>query len=228
MRGSIIGRDTPLWKARNGRLSEDDLASVVKALRVGAVVVVPTETVYGLAVDPAAAGALEALAALKQRPADKQFPLQVASIDDLARAVGPVPRSACLLFGRFSPGPITVVFRTEIGSTYCLQGGMVGVRIPDHSTMLAILRACGRPLAVTSANVSGYPPAITAAQAIAAVPDALGGVVDAGPCRLAVASTVVQLDEGSARILRSGAIGAHELQVALQDMDPECSLVIDG
>jgi L-threonylcarbamoyladenylate synthase len=195
------------------------VSAAVTALRAGDLVGIPTETVYGIAVRPDEAG-LERLVDAKRRPTEKGFQLIVDGLDQVDPHVlvsGPAARLAA----RFWPGPMTLALPLRPGRHLpdLLTGGRVtiGVRIPDHPVPRAIARAFG-PIAVSSANLSGHAPALTVPQLLDAVGAALRLVIDDGPVRGAVPSTVVGIDEaGGMTIFRTGAISREQLEAALEE-----------
>jgi len=180
------------------------VAAAAAAVAAGEVIVLPTETVYGLAVDPWRPGASERLFAVKGRPRDVVLPLLVAGPDqavDVAAGLDPVARA---LMERFWPGSLTIVVaaRPGLGADLGGDGTTVGLRCPDHPVTRAVCAAAG-PLALTSANRHGEPPARTAAQAASLPGVAL--VVDGGPCG-GEPSTVVDATASPPRLLRAGAV----------------------
>lgn len=186
-----------------GRPDPGAIAQAVAALRRGDLVVVPTETVYGVAADPRVPGALAKLRGAKGRPADKPIARLVPDLAS-ARAEGAALGVAAeRLARRFWPGPLTLVARSP--------GGAVGYRVPDHAVTLLVLRAAGAALAVTSANLSGEAPAVTASQAVASLGEHVALVLDAGPSPGGVPSTVVRADGERVEILREGAIGRERI-----------------
>jgi tRNA threonylcarbamoyl adenosine modification protein (Sua5/YciO/YrdC/YwlC family) len=196
----------------------DALERAAAALRRGEVIAIPTETVYGLAVLPQQAP-LERLLAAKQRSADKGIQLLVDSIDQAAGLATLTP-AAEQLARAFWPGGLTLVLerRPDVGLPLLLGGGRptLGIRLPDHDLPRALARLLG-PIAASSANVSGQPPATTAALVLATLGDVLGLVVDGGAVRGGVASTVVDCAANPAApaILREGAIPVVEIFRAL-------------
>jgi L-threonylcarbamoyladenylate synthase len=181
------------------------LAAAVAALRQGALVIVPTETVYGLAADARNPAAREKLFEAKGRPPDKPVALLAAGVSELERHVAKLAPAARRLAEKFWPGPLTLVLDSP--------AGWLGFRVPDHPVMLALLRAWGGVLAVTSANRSGAPPATTAGAALAALAPFVALALDAGPSGGGVPSTVVKVDGERVEILREGAIPAEQLGV---------------
>jgi L-threonylcarbamoyladenylate synthase len=193
------------------------LASAAAALAAGGIVGLPTETVYGVAVLPRPL-ALEALLAAKQRPAEKGVPLLVDALDQVGRLVV-VPREARRLAERFWPGALTLVLPLVDGHGLpaALTGGRdsLAVRLPDHPVPRSLARRLG-PLAVSSANRSGEPEARSAEELLGQLGASLAAVLDDGPVRGGVASSVVAVEtSGAVRILREGAIAAHVIEAAL-------------
>jgi L-threonylcarbamoyladenylate synthase len=194
----------------------ESLALAAKALRAGAVVAVPTDTVYGLAVDPSQPEAVAQLFALKERPTDVALPVLVDGRHQVAMVAGPLDSAAEHLAGRYWPGPLTLViprrrtFVTDLGGPPSGRH-TVGVRWPDHPVVRALCRDLG-PLAVTSANRHGVPPAARAGEvaAIFAGREELAVVLDGGVCE-GVPSTVVECRGPALRCLREGAIPWSEL-----------------
>ncbi len=180
------------------------LDEALTALRGGGLVIVPTETVYGLAADDRNPAALAQLFEAKGRPQDKPIALLAAGVDELERHGAKLPPAARRLAAKFWPGPLTLVLDSP--------AGWLGFRIPDHPATLALLRAWGGVLAVTSANRSGEPPATTAAAALAALAPFVALALDAGPAAGGVPSTVVKVDGERVEVLRAGAISEEEIR----------------
>jgi L-threonylcarbamoyladenylate synthase len=187
------------------------LREAAAALADGAVVAVPTDTVYGLAVDPAQPEAVERLFALKGRPADVPLPVLVAGSEQVAQVAGRLEVAALALAERYWPGPLTLVVPRRPGFTVDLGGPpaarqTVGVRRPDHPVVVALCELLG-PLAVTSANLHGNQPATSALEVVQAFAgsDQPEMVLDGGVCD-GVPSTVVECRGPASRCLREGAL----------------------
>jgi len=186
------------------------------ALADGAVVVVPTDTVYGLAVDPTQPEAIQRLFALKGRPAEVPLPIVVAGDEQVALVAGTLEAAARGLAERYWPGPLTLVvprrpaFTVDLGGPPAVRG-TVGVRRPDHAVLVALCELLG-PLAVTSANLHGAPPATTPAEVLQAFSgsDRPALVLDGGACD-GLPSTVVECRGPSSRCLREGALPWSEI-----------------
>lgn len=174
------------------------------ALRAGAVVALPTDTVYGVAVALDVPGATGALFDLKRRPHDVDLPVLVDSVQQ-ARRLADLDQRAVDLTDRFWPGPLTLVVprRTGLDVDLGRSEGTVGLRCPDHDLVRALCQQVG-PLATTSANLHGQPPAHSAAEVVAQLGDELL-VIDGGECRGAP-STVVDATAPELRLLRQGAV----------------------
>jgi L-threonylcarbamoyladenylate synthase len=194
----------------------ESLDLAIAALRGGAVVAVPTDTVYGLAADLSRPLAVEKLFALKERPTEVPVPVLVAGSEQVAALCGPLGRAAEHLAARYWPGPLTLVvprrrtFVADLGGPPSARQ-TVGVRWADHPVTQALCRQLG-PLAVTSANRHGTPPANRAGQ----VRDMFSGegglamILDGGRCE-GMPSTVVECRGPALRCLREGSIPWSEL-----------------
>jgi L-threonylcarbamoyladenylate synthase len=193
------------------------LERAADALRGGGIVALPTETVYGLVVLPDERGVARLIAA-KQRSADKGIQLLVDSIEQ-ARALAVVPAVAERLAAAFWPGPLTLVVprRTDVSLPAALGGGRptLGIRLPDHDVPRRLARELG-PLAASSANISGQPDATTAELVLASLGDVVAVILDDGPVKGGVPSTVVDctVPEGGVRILRVGALSEAQILAA--------------
>jgi L-threonylcarbamoyladenylate synthase len=187
---------------------DDGRTEAVRVLRAGGIVALPTDTVYGIAVDIATPRGIERLFDAKRRPADRAVMLLLA---DAAQAadLAAWPAAAVALSGAFWPGGLTVVVpqRPDVRLPPALTGGRptIGLRVPDHPSPRALAAGVG-PLPVTSANLSGVPAAGTAAEIQAQLGDAIDLILDGGPSHGGPASTVVDCSGDVPRILRVGAI----------------------
>jgi len=170
-------------------------------LEAGELVVVPTETVYGIACDPAH---LEKLYAAKERERGKPIARLAASLEQVEAFGAQFGKHGRALAEKYWPGPLTLVLETP--------EGMTGFRVPAHEAPLALARAFGRPIALTSANKSGGADAVSAQEAFQSLEAAVALFLDAGECSGKVPSTVVQCSENSVKILREGAVSKAEIE----------------
>jgi L-threonylcarbamoyladenylate synthase len=183
-------------------------AAGVAALEAGAIVALPTDTVYGIAVALDTPGGIEALFAAKKRPPERGIALLIADAAQAA-TIAEWPATAAALADAFWPGGLTLVVpqRADVAWPPVLTGGAptIGLRVPDHAAPRVLAAAVG-PLPTTSANRSGQPEAADAAAIIEQLGDAIALVIDGGPARGGPASTVVDCSVDPPRILRVGGI----------------------
>jgi len=190
--------------------------AAVAALRTGAVVAVPTDTVYGLAVDPTIPGGTDMLFALKDRPRSLELPVLVASVEQAEELAGPAGLSemARHLADVFWPGALTIVVLRRHGLAWDLGGGArtIGLRVPDHAVARALCGEVGA-LATTSANVHGEAPCTDAAAVVRAFGPTVV-VVDGGRCDGAPSTVVSVLDD--VQCLREGAVAWGDVLAAVR------------
>ncbi|HCA46577.1 MAG TPA: threonylcarbamoyl-AMP synthase [Armatimonadetes bacterium] len=195
-------------------------SAAAEALEAGGLVVLPTDTVYGLAASLRRPDAIRAVFAAKRRPEGMALPVLVASPEDAERLVPGALDAHDAVLRRWWPGALTVIVPASAQLPPAVTAGRttVGLREPDHPVAVAILHAAGGALAVTSANISGDP----SAREIADLPEELlhqvAVVIDAGRCPGGTASTVLDLAAHPPRVLREGAIPASSLREFLPDL----------
>jgi L-threonylcarbamoyladenylate synthase len=204
---------------REGADPAAGVAAAVAALRRGALTVLPTDTVYGIAADAFSPSAVTRLLEAKGRGRSMPVPVLVGSwrtIDGLAETVTPVTRR---LVEAFWPGPLTLVVRSAPSLSWDLgeTRGTVAVRMPLHPITLAVLEQTG-PLAVSSANRTGMPPATDAAEAARQLGAAVAVYLDGGRSGDPVPSTILDLTVDTPRVLRSGALGVDRLTEVVPDL----------
>jgi L-threonylcarbamoyladenylate synthase len=202
-------------------VSEDPIAEAVAAAGRGELIVLPTDTVYGIGTRPDDRDATDRLFAAKQRPSDLSLPVLVADAGKAA-AVGAFDARAARLAAGCWPGGVTLVLpRAEAARGWVLGGDpdTVGVRVPAHPLALAVLGLTG-PLAMTSANRSGEPPARTCDELVAAFGDLVSVYLCGGDALEGAASTVIDLAHGEARVLRAGAVDAEVIERLLSGEGP--------
>lgn len=196
-----------------------------KAVSDGGLVVLPTDTVYGIGADPFSSAAVERLLEVKGREEDRPPPIlgsDVSSLLDLVADGTPFKEAARTLAERFWPGPLTIVVPTsaDLGWDTKQVGGTVALRVPAQSAALELLKLTG-PLAVTSANLSGLPPARNIGEARSYFANKVAAYVNAGQLPAAEVSTIVKLTVDShgvpqLAVLREGPIKESELVAALK------------
>jgi L-threonylcarbamoyladenylate synthase len=196
---------------RRGR----SVADAAAAIRAGGVVAIPTDTLYGLAVDPFSAPAVSRLFSVKGRSASHAIALIAADTEQVITQIGPLPVNARRLASEYWPGPLTILLPRPATVPVELTGGSdrIGVRVPAHEIARELCRACGHPLTATSANLSGEAPSND--------PDDIAAVfgrsdvellLDAGKTPGGPPSTIIDvLSDGQLRLVRPGAIEWEEI-----------------
>ena len=195
------------------------LAAATAAASAGNLVVMPTDTVYGIGADAFDSAAVRALLAAKGRGPDMPVPVLVGSWKTIEGLVMAVPPVATKLVEAFWPGGLSLVVEHAPSLTWDLGDakGTVMLRMPLHPVALDLLRAVG-PMAVSSANRSGHPPAVTAAQAQEQLGDLVSVYLDGGTAPLGVASTVVDVTGPVPVLLRQGAVTLDALREVVGDV----------
>lgn len=189
----------------------------VKLLRAGELVAVPTETVYGLAANAFNPDAVRRIFEVKQRPPNNPIIVHVCSVRMARECVASWPETAAILAKSFWPGPLTLVLPRSkcVPDVVSAGGDTVGIRWPDHPVILALIAACGFPLAAPSANLSSRLSATTAEHVQRSLGDKLKLILDGGQCRVGIESTVLDLTCDPPRILRPGIINDSAISAVL-------------
>jgi L-threonylcarbamoyladenylate synthase len=190
------------------RVTADELTPAISALRSGGVVAFPTETFYGLAVDPRLTFAVKKLFELKRRGADQPIPLIAANDRQVIEQVGTLTPLAVRLASRGWPGPLTLIIPAspEIIADIHLSTGRVAVRVPGHPIARALAEYAGHAITSTSANLSGQPPAATGDAIAATFDERVDVLIDAGPTSGGLPSTIVDTTGSQPVMVRAGAI----------------------
>ncbi len=198
----------------------DTPALAADLIQKGELVAIPTETVYGLGADGLNPEAVAKIFVAKGRPQDNPLILHVAEASDMEKFCHSIPPAAYALAERFWPGPLTLVLPARDTVPRCTTAGLptVAVRCPDNAVTREIIRLSGVPIAAPSANLSGKPSTTTAQHVLHDHHGKIAAVVDGGPCRVGVESTIVDLTEDRPRLLRPGGITPEQLLEVLGDL----------
>ncbi|MGI4893694.1 MAG: L-threonylcarbamoyladenylate synthase [Janthinobacterium lividum] len=207
---------------------ERGLSAAQNAVKRGEVVVLPTDTVYGIGADAFSPAAVRALLEAKGRGRDMPPPVLVPEVRTVDGLASSVPFAVRELMDAFWPGALTIVCRAQPSLTWDLgdTGGTVALRMPLHPVALELLQRTG-PLAVSSANLSGHPAATLVAEAVEQLGSSVRVYLDGGASPKGAPSTIVDASNGPLRMLRVGAISEAELRAAVPngwvevDPDPE-------
>jgi L-threonylcarbamoyladenylate synthase len=197
-----------------------------RLLREGEVVAFPTDTVYGLGANAFERFAVQQIFAIKERPRDKALPVFISQLNDLNLVARHVPNQAWSLLQIFWPGDLTVVLPKNPALPDDVTAGekTVAVRVPDHPVCRELVIQVGRPLAVTSANLSGQPTPTTAQAVAAQLRGRLPLILDGGPSPTTQPSTIIDLSVSPPRLLRQGRLTLEMLREYL----PELTLKDEG
>lgn len=198
-----------------------DIALAAEMLRRGELVVMPTETVYGLAADARNEQAVAAIFTAKGRPQDNPLIVHISDLSELPALVKSVPESAKKLAAAYWPGPLTMILPRADSIPAVVSAGLdtVAVRFPSHPVAQALIRQSGCPLAAPSANLSGSPSPTTVAHVAADLTGRVSAIVDGGACEVGLESTVVSLVGDKPRLLRPGGITLAQLQAVLGEVE---------
>ena len=194
--------------------------TAAEILKSGGLVAIPTETVYGLAANGLDPEAVAKIFLAKGRPQDNPLILHVAEAKEMERFCHSIPEAAWRLAEAFWPGPLTMVLPARETVPKCTTAGLptVAIRCPDNDITRQIIRLAGVPLAAPSANLSGKPSTTTAQHVLHDHNGRIDAIVDGGPCRVGVESTIVDLSEDKPRLLRPGGITPEQLTAVLGEI----------
>lgn len=198
--------------------SKEPEASLVtyaaEKIRAGEVLGMPTDTFYGLAVDPFNLHAVDRVYEIKSRSRHKPLSLLIESVDQAADVAWPVPEIFYLLARRFWPGPLTIIVKADpkLPLKVTANTGNVALRVPAAEVPLAIIRSAGLPITATSANLHGEKECTNAMEVRDQLGDHLSIIVDGGPSPGVMPSTIVDVTgDGGWRLLRPGAIPEEQI-----------------
>ena len=195
--------------------SSEAIAHAVTLLRAGELIIIPTDTVYGIATLPENTAAIERLYAIRQRPREPAFPLLLAenkSMYTLAR----VNHAAARLAQRFWPGSLTILLPPAANLPAELRTMPIALRMPNYPDLHPLLKAVGDVLFVSGATSSGYPPAITAQEAADYFGEQVAAILDGGRTPFGVPSTIVDCTQSPPVIVRRGAIPEEKIWETLK------------
>lgn len=207
-----------IFEMSNPARFDAGIAAAADALRRGALVGMPTETVYGLAADATSGEAIAGIYSTKSRPRFNPLIIHAFSIE-AAMGLGTFPPLARSLAEAFWPGPLTLVVPRQRSAAIAdlATAGLdtIALRVPAHPVARALITAFGRPVAAPSANRSGHVSPTTAAHVATDLGDRVAVILDAGPTGIGVESTIVGLTDETPRLLRSGGVARDAIEAAI-------------
>ena len=221
--GTVVrqdGRVSLVFDCADPAVRPGAIEAAARAVSTGQLIVMPTDTVYGLGVDAFDRAAVAALLAAKGRGRNVPVPVLVGSWDTIDGLVTYVPAQMRALIEAFWPGGLTLVVEHAPSLSWDLgdSRGTVAVRMPLHPVALEVLAQTG-PMAVSSANRHGLPPAPDATQAREQLGESVSIYLDGGAATVGVASSIVDVTSQVPRLLRAGAVSADELRAVLPDLE---------
>jgi len=199
--------NTKIIKIDPRNANDEHLLEAANTIKNGGLVIIPTETVYGICANMRNTLALKRLEQIKERPKNKPFSLHISSSAQVEEFAKDIPIQAYKLMYKFWPGPLTLVFKAK-------SGGTIGVRMPDDDIALKIIALSGVPVVCPSANISGKPAPSEFSDAIADLNGKVDLAVDTGPTRIKTESSVVDFSATPFKILREAAVKKQEIESA--------------
>lgn len=212
---------SPVFDCTTPEGRQDGIAKASAGVRLGDLVVLPTDTLYGIGADAFSPDAVQRLLDAKGRGREMPPPVLVADVRTIDGLATDVPAYARALIQRYWPGPLTLVLRAQPSLMWDLgdTGGTVAVRMPDHEVALELLKEVG-PMAVSSANRTGHPASRTVIDAATQLGASVEFYLDGGPVTGGLPSTIVDCTHDEPTVLRRGAIDADEiLAVAAEHLE---------
>jgi len=196
----------------------NSLEIAIKTLLEGNLVAIPTETVYGLAGNALQADTVAKIFEAKNRPTFDPLIVHTHSIEEVQKYATAFPDWATKLANRFWPGPLTLLLPRNSAIPDIVTNGsdLVGIRIPNHPVILALLKSLPFPLAAPSANPFGYISPTTAQHVADQLEDKISYILDGGACNVGVESTIVGIQNGKPAIFRTGGIAKEEIEKTLE------------
>jgi L-threonylcarbamoyladenylate synthase len=197
------------------------IREAAQIIKRGGVVAIPTETVYGLGADAFNPIAVARIFEVKKRPFFDPLIVHVARDAHLEKLVAEIPSDAKKLIERFWPGPLTVVLRKREELPEIVTAGLstVAIRMPDHPIALSLIQTAGSPIAAPSANLFGYLSPTTAEHVRDQLGHEIDFILDGGPCRVGVESTILAFSEGRPELLRPGGLSLEEIESIIGKVD---------
>ncbi|MCX5703069.1 MAG: L-threonylcarbamoyladenylate synthase [Candidatus Omnitrophica bacterium] len=186
------------------------LKEAAQVLQYGGLVIIPTETVYGIAANSLDKKTMGRLCEIKQRPKNKPFSLHLEEKNKVEEFARKISLSAYKLMDRFWPGPLTLVLEAK-------DGGRVGLRVPDNKIAREVIAQAGVPIVCPSANISGSPAPASFEQAIADLNGLVDFAIDSGNTKLGIESSIVDVTGEPPEVLREGAIKKEDIEAAVRE-----------
>ena len=204
---------------------DDHINAISQIIKSGGVIVFPTQYLYGLGADALNAEAVDRVFEIKQRSYLKPLLVLIPHRKDLTKLVQHVSLAAEQIMNCFWPGAVTLIFKAKdtLPTNLTADTGKVGIRMPHHPVALVLSKAVGVPLTATSANITGDSGCSTVSDIDPRISEKVDLILDAGPLKGGIGSTVVDVTVDPPIILREGAISAKDIFIALEDSQANLS-----
>jgi L-threonylcarbamoyladenylate synthase len=201
--------------------SDDQILEAYRIIQNGGVIMFPTQHLYGLGAAALNTEAVDKVFEIKQRPHNKPLLVLIHEQKDLTKLVEKIPSTAVTIMERFWPGALTIVFEAKkiLPKNLTAGTGRIGVRMPQHPVALALAKALKSPITATSANITGNSGCSQVSDVDPLIADKLDLILDAGPLKGGIGSTVIDVTHDFPKILREGAIPAKDIFAALGGTD---------
>jgi L-threonylcarbamoyladenylate synthase len=205
---------TKIFSISHAKIDQNQIRQAAQILKNGGLVCFPTETVYGLGANSFLEDSVKNIFTVKGRPADNPLIVHISDVDMLDGLTAEIPACAKPLMEQFWPGPLTLLFRKSNRIPDIVTAGLptVGIRMPDHEIARSLIRAAGVPVCAPSANLSTKPSPTNFSHAYDDLNGKIEAIIDGGPCRIGVESTVLDISEDKCEILRPGGITLEQIQ----------------
>lgn len=200
---------TPVLKVDPGSPDKKKILQGASLIKSGSLVAFPTETVYGIAANLLDKKAVNKLYRIKNRPKSKPFTVHISDLSGMKKLGCVLSKEARVLVKRFWPGPLTIVLKAK-------KGDSIGFRMPANKVAIKLIEMAHVPVIAPSANLSGNPAPKTAGEVLKDLDGRLDLIIDAGPTRVGVESTVVDMTKDMPVVLREGAIKSKEIYRTLK------------
>jgi L-threonylcarbamoyladenylate synthase len=210
----------PFGKVHPLNPEPDIILAAANIIRQGGVVVFPTRSLYGLAADALNPEAVDRIFRIKQRSSSKPLLIMIKNKSELSNIVREVPPAAECFMTHFWPGKLTIVLDAAGTLPKNLTGGTgkIGIRLPGHPVAFSLVSALENPVTGTSANISGKPGCSKVSDLDDAIIRKVDGLLDAGELEKGIGSTVIEVTNTAATLLREGGISASEIVSVLSEM----------
>jgi L-threonylcarbamoyladenylate synthase len=203
--------------------TEEERERARRVVETGGVIAFRTDTFYGLGADPFQSSGVERINRLKEREGRKPVLVVIGGREEAFRFIAEKTKLFDELTKRYWPGALTIVCKalSTVPEGITAGSGTIGLRLPNDEDVRALVRACGGALTATSANLAGQPPARTALEVARYFPSELDLIIDGGEARTDKPSTVIDVSQGRARLIREGEVARADLEQTLRELGTE-------